>query len=139
MSSESEQEAENDHNVTSPEIQVDRDQEVKGKRAKTSRDENEVEGIKMVLQDIAEALREGIAAVRGSTAVNEKAQQRLLISEAEIWKLLEDLKIEAYRINRVYLYLLDNPHRIRAVLGCPKNKQKDLLLEMVFGFVAPSR
>lgn len=69
--------------------------------------------------------------LRECTVVYNKVQQKLPISEAEIWKLLEDLKIEAPMFNRIYLYLVDHPQRIRAVLGCPKDKQKDLLFEMV--------
>lgn len=71
--------------------------------------------------------------------VKKEVQQKLPISEAEIWKLLEDFKIEATLFNRLYLHLVDNPHRVRALLGCPKNNQKDVLLEMASGLVAPPR
>lgn len=90
------------------------EQEVKANGAKRSRDENEA--VKKV-----------------------KVQQNLPISEAEIWKLLEDFKIEASLLNRLYLHLVDNPHRVRALLRCPKDNQKDLLLEMASGLVAPPR
>ncbi|KAI9108531.1 hypothetical protein K1719_020415 [Acacia pycnantha] len=128
---ESAQEVGNENEVTSPEVQDTRSQDVKSKRAKRSKDE-EVEGIKVALQDIAGALREG-------NATYEKVKQKLPIPEADIWKLLEDLKIERQFFNRVYLYLLDNPERIRAVIGCPLDKRKELLLEMVFGSIGPSR
>ncbi|KAI9122552.1 hypothetical protein K1719_006392 [Acacia pycnantha] len=82
--------------------------------------------IKVALKDIVGALREG-------NAIYEKVKQKLPIHEAEIWKLLGDLKIERQLFTRVYLYLLDNPERIRAVIGCPLDKRKELLLEMVFG------
>ena len=122
----------NNNDVSSPEIQSTRNQESKTKRSKKCKDESEVEGIKVALQDIAEALRE-------STAAYERVQQKLPISEAEIWKLLEDLTIESHLFSRAYLYLLDHPERIRAVIGCPEEKRKELLLEMVCGPNGPSR
>ena len=48
----------NDNEVTSPEAPVSRSQEPKAKRSRKSKDENEDEGIKMALRDIAGALRE---------------------------------------------------------------------------------
>ena len=53
---ESAQEVGNENEVTSPEVQDTRNQDVKSKRAKRSKDE-EVEGIKVALQDIARALK----------------------------------------------------------------------------------
>lgn len=110
------------------EMSSESQQEVKPKR---SRDEDENVGMKTILlQDISETLKECNAALR---------EGKLPISEADVWKLLEDLNIEAPTFNRIYLHLIENPQRLRAVLGCPKEKQRDLILEMVFGFVAPSR
>ncbi|KAI9125828.1 hypothetical protein K1719_003246 [Acacia pycnantha] len=125
------QEVGNENEVTSPKVQDTRSQDVKSKRAKRSKDE-EVEGIKVALRDIAGALGEG-------NAIYEKVKQKLPIPEAEIWKLLEDLKIQRQLFTRVYLYLLYNLERIRAVIGCSLNKRKELLLEMVFGPMGPSR
>ncbi|KAL6523629.1 hypothetical protein OROGR_017232 [Orobanche gracilis] len=118
---ESIQETDGGNEVTSPEVQGTRRQ---AKRSRKSKDEEEFEGIKVALQDLAGAIREG-------NVVYEKVKQKLPISEAEIWKLLEDLKIERHVFTRAYLYLLDNPDRIRAVIGCPPDKRKELLLEMV--------
>ncbi|KAI9073954.1 hypothetical protein K1719_044080 [Acacia pycnantha] len=99
---------------------------------KSAQEDGEVEGIKVALQDIAGALREVMLLI-------EKVKQKLPIPKAEILKLLEDLKIERQLFTRVYLYLLGNPKRIRVVIGCPLDKRKELLLEMVFGPISPSR
>lgn len=131
----------NDQDVMSPEVRIV--EEARAKRSKKSKDETEFEAIKSASVNIGDCFKESttkiVDAFRESTVAYEKAHQKLPISEAEIWKLLENLQIDSHLFNRVYLYLLDNPERVRAVLGCPKNRQKDLLIEMVFGSVGSSR
>lgn len=113
--------------VTSPEVpEASRSQGPKSKRPRKSRDETESEGVVAVLQDLVGAIRE-------STLAYERVKQKTPIPESEIWKMLEDLHIEARLMNRVYLYLLNHPECIRGVIGCPQDKRKSLLLEMVFG------
>ncbi|KAI9108505.1 hypothetical protein K1719_020389 [Acacia pycnantha] len=119
------------HSETSKDIRKKRSPLGESESIETIEDE-EVEGIKVALQDIDGALREG-------NAIYDKVKQKLPIPEAEIWKLLENLKIERQFFSQVYLYLLDNPERIRAVIGCHLDKRKELLLEMVFGSIDPSR
>ncbi|CAH9077525.1 unnamed protein product [Cuscuta europaea] len=129
--SDSLQEGVNDVDVTSPQIRV-RD-EPKSKRPKKSKDNVEDGGVTAALMTIAEAFKDSTSALRESTLAYEKSHQKLPISEVELWKLLEDLHIENHLINRAYLYLLNNPDMIKGLIGCPKNKQKELLIEMVFG------
>ncbi|CAH9095168.1 unnamed protein product [Cuscuta europaea] len=129
--SDSLQEGVNDVDVTSPQIRV-RD-EPKSKRPKKSKDKVEDGGVTAALMTIAEAFKDSTSALRESTLAYEKSHQKLPISEVELWKLLEDLHIENHLINRAYLYLLNNPDMIKGLIGCPKNKQKELLIEMVFG------
>ncbi|KAF7824796.1 proline-rich receptor-like protein kinase PERK8 [Senna tora] len=92
----------------------------------------EIEGIKEALLEIAQAIREW-------NAMYEKVNQKLPISEAEVWKLLEDLKIEDQLFNYCYLYLIDHPNMVGGLIGCPNDKRKELLLLMVFGSSNPPR
>jgi len=133
-------EVDNDHEVTSPEVQVV--QEPRAKRSRKSRDNVEVEVIKMALKDVADAFRESTAVhdkvFRDSIAAYEKSHQKL-IPEDEVWKLLEELQIESNLFTNTYLYLVENPSKVRALLGCPKHRQKTFLMEMMFKQVSTSR
>lgn len=127
-------ETNNDHEVTSPEVQIV--QEPRAKRSRKSRDDAEIEGIKSALANIADAFRESTAvhekAFRESTAAYEKIHQKLPISEEDVWKLLEELQVDNHLLTRTYVYLLENPDKLRALLGCPKNRQKNFLTEIMF-------
>lgn len=81
VSLESLHEAGNYNEVTFPDVQV-----VQESRAKRStRDDAQVEVIKLALKDVADAFRESIAAYEKSHQIQK------LIPEEEVWKLLEEV------------------------------------------------
>ncbi|KEH23715.1 uncharacterized protein [Medicago truncatula] len=132
---ESLQEGGNEQDVTSPEVQIP--PEPRAKRSRKSRDEDEVEGIKAALLNVADAFRESTAShdkyFKDSIAAYEKANLKLPISEEEVFKLLEELQVDSHMIIRAYSYLLEFPEKVRALLGLPKHLRKSFLLESMVG------
>lgn len=122
---ESLQEGGNEQDVTSPEVQIP--PEPRAKRSRKSRDEDEVEGIKAALLNVADAFRESIAShdkyFKDSIAAYEKANLKLPISE-EVFKLIEELQVDSHMIIRAYSYLLEFPEKVRALLGLPKHAEE---------------
>ncbi|GLT95453.1 hypothetical protein SLE2022_131340 [Rubroshorea leprosula] len=53
--------------------------------------------------------------------------------EAEVWNMLEDLGLNSDQITTTYLYLLEHPDKLRAVLGCPLGRRLDIVMRVVFG------
>lgn len=122
---ESLQEGGNEQDVTSPEVQIP--PEPRAKRSRKSRDEDEVEGIKAALLNVADAFRESTAShdkyFKDSIAAYEKANLKLPISE-EVFKLIEELQVDSHMIIRAYSYLLEFPEKVRALLGLPKHAEE---------------
>jgi hypothetical protein len=131
---ESLQEGGNEQDVTSPEVQIP--QEPIAKRSRKSRDEDEVEGIKAALLNVADAFRESTAShdkyFKDSIAAYEKANVKLPISEEEVVKLIEEFQVDSHMIIRAYSYLLEFPEKVRALLELPKHVWKSFLLESMF-------
>lgn len=86
---------------------------------------------KSQLDDEIVILKEGFdnvaKAIASSTSELVKATT-LLISENEVWNLLDDLDIDEQKCLACYFYLIKNPKMLRALLGCPLECCKDLLL-----------
>ncbi|KAJ1689304.1 hypothetical protein LUZ63_013459 [Rhynchospora breviuscula] len=82
-------------------------------------------------------LREGLdkiaEAITKSTAELVKSRQRLPIPEGQMWDLLVELGFEESVISTVYIFLIERPHMVGALLGCPQHKRKDVLIQMAFG------
>lgn len=82
-------------------------------------------------------LREGLdkiaEAITKSTAELVKLRQRLPIPEGQMWDLLVELGFEESVISTVYIFLIERPHMVGALLGCPPHRRKDVLIQMAFG------
>ncbi|GLT34090.1 hypothetical protein SLA2020_086320 [Shorea laevis] len=92
----------------------------KSKKIKKSQEiENEAMGIQEAINNVARALSEG--------------NSRPPLSEAEVWNMLEDLGLNSDQITTAYLYLLEHPDKLRAVLGCPPGRRLDIVMRVVFG------
>jgi len=50
-----------------------------------------------------------------------------------VWSLLVDLGVERNRISTYYLFLIQKPGMLRALVGCPWENRKDLLMDMIVG------
>ncbi|OMO63884.1 hypothetical protein COLO4_32183 [Corchorus olitorius] len=88
------------------------------KKSKKSKDDKDGDLIREGLELVANALVAG-------NAIYEKVNTRFdPISEEEIWKLLENIGIDEECISTAYLYFIDKPEKVRAVLGCPWEKRK---------------
>ncbi|GLT26306.1 hypothetical protein SLA2020_013870 [Shorea laevis] len=81
--------------------------------------ENEAMGIQEAINNVARALSEG--------------NSHPPLSEAEVWNMLEDLGLNSNQITFAYLYLLEHPDKLRAVLGCPPGRRLDIVMRVVFG------
>jgi hypothetical protein len=128
------QEGGNEQDVTSLEVQIP--QEPIAKRSRKSRDEDEVEGIKAALLNVADAFRESNVShdkyFKDNIAAYEKANVKLPISEEEVVKLIEEFQVDSHMIIRAYSYLLEFPEKVRALLELPKHVWKSFLLESMF-------
>ncbi|XP_058755036.1 uncharacterized protein LOC131628181 isoform X2 [Vicia villosa] len=138
---ESLQEGGNDQDVTSPEVQIP--PEPKAKRSKKAQDEAEIEGIKSALLTIADAFRESTAShdkyFKESVSAYERANIKLPIPEADVWKLLQEMQVERHMLTPAYTYLLEYPEKVRALLGLPEDIRKNYLVDLMFGQGRPSR
>ncbi|OMO72766.1 hypothetical protein CCACVL1_17605 [Corchorus capsularis] len=117
--------------MTSPEIRSRATSDVPSgsvsKKSKKSKDDKDGDLIREGLELVANALVAG-------NAIYEKVNTRFdPISEEEIWKLLENIGIDEECISTAYLYFIDKPEKVRAVLGCPWEKRKQLVEKLVFG------
>ncbi|GLT27318.1 hypothetical protein SLA2020_023240 [Shorea laevis] len=75
-------------------------------------------GIQEAINNVARALSEG--------------NSRPPLSETEVWNMLEDLGLNLDQITTTYLYLLEHPNKLRAVLGCPPGRRLDIVIRVVF-------
>ncbi|KAF7840319.1 Myb/SANT-like DNA-binding domain protein [Senna tora] len=123
-----------DNAVTSPAVQIVQDlgENSSKKNKKTNKCDQETERVGKALEDIAQAIKDG-------NTIFEKVMQKNPISEAEVWKLLKDLNIDADLIGSVYLHLVENPDKLRALIGLPDENRKAFLLQIVFGSSNPPR
>ncbi|KAF7810418.1 putative nuclease HARBI1 isoform X1 [Senna tora] len=121
-----------DNAVTSPAVQIVQDlgENSSKKNKNTNKCDKETERVGKALEDIAQAIKDG-------NTIFEKVMQKNPISEAEVWKLLKDLNIDAQLIGSVYLYLVENPHKLRALIGLPNENRKAFLLQIVFASSNP--
>ncbi|XP_074570382.1 uncharacterized protein LOC141826980 [Curcuma longa] len=69
-------------------------------------------------------------AIMSSTHEMVKSNE-LPISENEVWSLLTQLGVEQHIISACYLYLVQRPKMLRALLGCPFKYRKNLLFQMM--------
>lgn len=85
------------------------------------------------INDIADTIREAADQLSEGTEVFKNTCQRLPIDEGEVYKLLEGLGIASEHLLDAYLFLVKRPAMVRAVLGCPPEERKELVMYMVFG------
>ncbi|XP_058727183.1 uncharacterized protein LOC131598617 [Vicia villosa] len=102
-----------------------------------------IEGIKSALLTIADAFRESTAShdkyFKESVSAYERANIKLPIPEADVWKLLQEMQVERHMLTPAYTYLLEYPEKVRALLGLPEDIRKNYLVDLMFGQGRPSR
>ncbi|KAG6479385.1 hypothetical protein ZIOFF_062848 [Zingiber officinale] len=81
---------------------------------------------------ITNAIDHVAQAIMSSTHEIVKSNE-LPISEHEVWSLLIQLGVEQHIISTCYLYLVQCPKMLRALLGCPFEHRKNLLFQMLDG------
>ncbi|XP_074559034.1 uncharacterized protein LOC141814972 [Curcuma longa] len=79
---------------------------------------------------ISKAIDHVAQAIMSSTHEMVKSNE-LPIPENEVWSLLTQLGVEQYRVSKCYLYLVERPKMLRALLGCPLEYRKNLLFQMM--------
>ncbi|KAJ4763392.1 Myb/SANT-like DNA-binding domain protein [Rhynchospora pubera] len=63
-----------------------------------------------------------------------KSQEKSPVSKTEIWKLLEELKLNAVELHKAYIFLIKNPEMLDDILNCPSSElseRRNLLFEMM--------
>ncbi|KAJ1691276.1 hypothetical protein LUZ63_015431 [Rhynchospora breviuscula] len=63
-----------------------------------------------------------------------KSQEKSPVSKSEIWKLLEELELNAVELHKAYIFLIKNPEMLDGILSCPSSElseRRDLLFEMM--------
>ena len=96
-----------------------------------SNSQDEASIIKEAILDVAQAMREG-------NAMYGRAKHSLPVTEEQVWALVEGLNFEELMLSDAYLHLIPNPGKLRAVLGCPWEKRKQMITRLVFGNSGPS-
>ncbi|KAJ8446982.1 hypothetical protein Cgig2_006610 [Carnegiea gigantea] len=81
--------------------------------------DNELEVLKNGFETVANALMK-------STAELVKPA-RLVIDESKVWILLEEIGLADDAITKAYVYLVDNPEKLKALLASPEARRKDVL------------
>ncbi|KAI5669482.1 hypothetical protein M9H77_19335 [Catharanthus roseus] len=84
---------------------------------------NSEEVLKSALNNVAEALREG-------NSIIQQHKTRVYIEE-EIFKELVAIRIEKEPIIDCYLFLIQNPDKLRGFFGCPSEMRKSILSKMM--------
>ena len=97
----------------------------KAKKRKTSKNED-MEQIMGAIQDVALAMREG-------NLIIERSLARLPIPEQDVFHLLDEIGIDSRLRMRAYLYHIKNLDILRAFVGYPVEKCKELLFTMMSG------
>ncbi|KAF2308771.1 hypothetical protein GH714_017609 [Hevea brasiliensis] len=90
-----------------------------------------------VANAIMQSSTDMVNAIMQSTTEQLNASKRLPIPESEIWTLIIDIGIELEMLSIAYIYLVQKPDMLRAVLGCPMERCKTLLLHMMAGGNGP--
>ena len=93
----------------------------KVKKRKTSKDEKDIEQVMVAIQDVASTIRKG-------NLTFERTCARLLILEEQVFRLVDDIGITPRLQTPAYLYLVRNPDMLRALIGVPMERRKELLL-----------
>ncbi|XP_042433011.1 uncharacterized protein LOC122019624 [Zingiber officinale] len=83
-------------------------------------------------ENISNAIDHVAQAIMSSTHEMVKSNE-LPIPEHEVWSLLNQLGVEQHITSTCYLFLVQRPKMLRALLGCPFEHRKDLLLQMLDG------
>ena len=109
-------EAVGEENINSPEAR-------RRQKGKASREEVQTEIIKGI-ENVANAIMK-------STEELVKSNQRLPISEKEIWNHVVELSLDSNKKMPAYLFLIKNPDMLGALLGCPLEERKELLISMI--------
>ncbi|KAJ3676608.1 hypothetical protein LUZ60_004020 [Juncus effusus] len=98
----------------------------RAKKVKVNKDYNNIMILKEGMDRIVEAINK-------CTVEIVKSRERLPIPEGQMWDLLVELGFEESVISTVYIFLIERPHMVAALLGCPVERRKDLLIQMAFG------
>ncbi|KAM7253563.1 hypothetical protein ACFE04_021717 [Oxalis oulophora] len=98
----------------------------KSKKKKKNGSNEDIKFFKEGLELIANAIKESTNVIVEST--NSK---RLPITMAEVWTLVVELGLEPHRVANAYVYLTQKPEMLMALLGCPIEVRKDVLLQMM--------
>lgn len=102
-------------------------------RVKLNEEDEVCSHIIKAINDIADTIREAADQLREGTEMFKNTYQRLPIDEGEVYKLLEGLGIASEHLLDAYLFLVKHPAMVRAVLGCPPEERKELVMHMVSG------
>ncbi|XP_065878468.1 uncharacterized protein [Euphorbia lathyris] len=94
------------------------------KKAKKMMTEDEIRIMKEGFQMVANAIKNAIAEM-------VKAKTQDPISDGSIWNELKNLSIEPHLMQNSYLFLIKNPDMLKALLGCPIEDRKSLLMLMM--------
>ncbi len=129
--------SENEVNLESCDLSDDTEQHFseararKTKKSKGAKNDND-DGmlIKEAIDNVAQVMERG-------NLVLEKMMQRLPIPEEQLWTLLEEISLEPHVLTDAYVHLIAHPEKIRALLGCPQHRRKDIVMRLVFGHFGP--
>lgn len=103
----------------------------KNKVAKKRAKDDEFSEIAGAMYEIADALREGNAIMREYlNVVNYKSPP---ISGEETWNLIKECGCDINSLPKIYCFLMNDTNKLRAVVECPVEERKAVIMQMVFG------
>nr|ABD32972.2 hypothetical protein MtrDRAFT_AC151598g50v2 [Medicago truncatula] len=103
---------------------------VKNKEAK-----NEIIELKESMNVVAEALREGNAAIREGNEITKERHKHELppISGEETWNLIKECGCDKDSLPKIYCAVMKDKDKLRMILQCPPEAHKAVIMQMVSG------
>ncbi|KEH44268.1 hypothetical protein MTR_1g111490 [Medicago truncatula] len=103
---------------------------VKNKEAK-----NEIIELKESMNVVAEALREGNAAIREGNEITRERHKHELppISGEETWNLIKECGCDTDSLTKIYCAVMKDKDKLRMILQCPPEACKAVIMQMVSG------
>ncbi|XP_020242315.1 uncharacterized protein LOC109820569 [Asparagus officinalis] len=94
------------------------------KKSRKSKEDAGAEKIYNGIEKVAEAML-------ASAEIFNKAQEKTIIKADDLWSLLVEIGVDDEHIDDAYIFLLNSPENLRGVLGCPRERPKQILVRMM--------
>ncbi|WOL11798.1 hypothetical protein Cni_G20562 [Canna indica] len=106
----------------------------KGKKHKISKEDSLISSITNATQGMVGALERGTDSLDRAFS---RAFPSLPIPEGDVYKLLEDLQIGPKYLMDAFFFLVEHPEKLKAILACPMEMRKTMIMRGAFGPNAP--